>query len=46
MSLFHQRTPGGKLSTYGPMWLAGKMPGQEAFDAQMEWLYGHDVTAN
>lgn len=46
MSLFHQRTPGGKLSTYGPMWLAGKMPGQEAFDAQVEWLYGHDVTAN
>jgi salicylate hydroxylase len=46
MRLFHQRTPGGKLGTYGPMWLAGKIPGQEAFDAQLEWLYGHDVTAN
>lgn len=46
MGIFHQRTAGGKLGTYGPMWLAGKMPGQEAFDAQMEWLYGHDVTAS
>ncbi len=46
MGLFHQRTTGGKLSTYAPMWLAGKIPGPEAFDGQMEWLYGHDVTAN
>ncbi|MEP2102475.1 MAG: FAD-dependent monooxygenase [Parasphingorhabdus sp.] len=46
MDLFHQRTARGKLGTYGPMWLAGKIPGGEAFDAQIEWLYGHDVTAN
>ncbi|QTD54925.1 FAD-dependent monooxygenase [Parasphingorhabdus cellanae] len=46
MNIFHQRTTSGKLSTYAPIWLAGKIPGQEAFDAQMEWLYGHDVTAN
>ncbi len=46
MGIFHQRTTGGKLSTYGPMWLAGKIPGQEAFDAQLEWLYGYDVTAD
>ncbi|GAA0484362.1 FAD-dependent monooxygenase [Parasphingorhabdus litoris] len=45
MEIFHQRTASGKLSTYGSMWLADKMPGQEAFDAQMAWLYGHDVTA-
>jgi len=40
---FHQRTPLGRLSTYGPMWLAGRIaPGM--IQARQNWIYGHDVT--
>ena len=40
---FHQRTPLGRLSTYGPMWFAGRIaPG--LIQARQDWVYGHDVT--
>ena len=42
-STFHKRTPLGRLSTYAPMWVAGRaMP---AFiESRFDWLYGYDVT--
>tara|TARA_R110000772_G_scaffold77139_25_gene166306 strand:- start:306 stop:1484 length:1179 start_codon:yes stop_codon:yes gene_type:complete len=44
MDIFHQRTAGGKLTTYGPMWLANKIKPDLAIH-KLAWLYGHDVTA-
>jgi len=42
---FHKRTLAGRLSTYGPMWMAGKVaPG--IVHNRMDDLYRHDVTAN
>lgn len=41
---FHRRTNLGRLLTYGPMWLAGRIApwiGQR----RQDWLYGYDVTA-
>ena len=43
MSRFHQRTLLGKLATYGPMWLAGKIA-PKAVHKRMDWLYKFDVT--
>ncbi|HBF90037.1 MAG TPA: monooxygenase [Hyphomonas atlantica] len=41
--LFHKSNPVTKLSTYGPMWVAGRM--MESFvHGRNDWLYGHDVT--
>ena len=41
---FHRRTMIGRLSTYGPMWLAGKLaPG--FISSRFDYLYGHDVTS-
>ncbi len=44
MDLFHQRTNRGKLTTYGPMWVADKIKPDLAAQ-KLAWLYGHDVTA-
>ncbi len=44
MDLFHQRTTRGKLTTYGPMWVADKIKPDLAAQ-KLAWLYGHDVTA-
>ncbi|MEH6757854.1 MAG: FAD-dependent monooxygenase [Parasphingorhabdus sp.] len=44
MEMFHQRTARGKLTTYGPMWLANKIKPDLA-NQKLAWLYGHDVTA-
>jgi salicylate hydroxylase len=43
MDLFHQRTTRGKLTTYGPMWVADKIKPDLAAQ-KLAWLYGHDVT--
>ena len=40
---FHQRTSLGRLSTYGPMWLAGRVA-PALIQARQDWIYGHDVT--
>ena len=41
---FHHRNPLKRLTTYGPMWLAGHaMP--EVVHKRLDWIYGHDVTA-
>ena len=44
MGTFHQRTAWGRLLTYGPMWLAGRLA-PSLVHRQMDWLYGFDVTA-
>lgn len=44
MGIFHQRTLGGKLKTYGPLWLASRIVPNK-FTERNDWLYGHDVTA-
>ncbi|MGB3627168.1 MAG: FAD-dependent monooxygenase [Henriciella sp.] len=44
MGVFHRSAPLSQLSTYGPMWLAGRMmPG--LVRSRLDWIYGHDVTA-
>ncbi len=43
MGTFHQRTAWGRLSTYGPMWLAGRLA-PTLVHRRMDWIYGHDVT--
>jgi len=43
MKTFHQRTALGRIKTYGPMWLAGKVV-PAAVHKRMDWLYGFDVT--
>lgn len=40
---FHMRTPLQRLTTYGPMWLAGKIVPQ-ALTKRHDRLYGYDVT--
>lgn len=43
MGVFHRSTPLTQLSTYGPMWLAGRVtPG--IVRSRLDWIYGHDVT--
>ncbi|MGC6471406.1 MAG: FAD-dependent monooxygenase [Parvibaculales bacterium] len=42
--LFHRRALAGRLATYGPMWLAGKLS-PAIIDRRFAWLYGYDVTA-
>ncbi len=43
MQLFHQRSTGGKLINFAPLWLANRlMPNK--FHEHNDWLYGHDVT--
>ena len=44
MKTFHIRSLAAQLSTYGPMWLAGRMF-PSIVHRRMDWLYGHDVTA-
>ncbi|MEM7662577.1 MAG: FAD-dependent monooxygenase [Pseudomonadota bacterium] len=44
MTTFHQRTLSGRLRTYGPMWLGGRLAPQ-VVNARMNWLYGYDVTS-
>lgn len=41
---FHRRNPLSQLTTYGPMWIAGRaLP--EVVHQRMDWIYGHDVRA-
>lgn len=40
---FHQSTSFGKLKTYGPMWLAGKLFPSVIHKSQ-DFLYGYDIT--
>ncbi|WOR16166.1 FAD-dependent monooxygenase [Hyphomonas sp. FCG-A18] len=42
-TLFHHRNPLMRLSTYGPMWMAGRLA-PRAIMARQDWLYAHDVT--
>lgn len=42
---FHKRTFLSRLTTYGPMWLAGKFAPAVIYRRQ-DALYSHDVTAN
>jgi salicylate hydroxylase len=45
MGRYHQRSAVGKLTTYGPMWLAGKLlPG--TVNSMQDWLYAFDVTSS
>lgn len=41
--LFHKGNPVTQLSTYGPMWLAGRMM-RSFVHSRNDWLYSHDVT--
>ncbi|MBI1238594.1 MAG: monooxygenase [Alphaproteobacteria bacterium] len=41
---FHQRTALGRLTTYGPMWLAGRLA-PSLIAARQDSIYGLDVTA-
>lgn len=41
---FHQRTIWGRLKTYGPMWLVGKVA-PSTIHARSDYLYGYDVTS-
>jgi salicylate hydroxylase len=41
--LFHRSNPITQLSTYGPMWMAGRMM-KGFIHSRNDWLYGHDVT--
>ena len=42
---FHQRTALGRLKTYGPMWLAGRIAPSIGLMRQ-DWVYGYDVVAD
>ncbi len=44
MNIFHQRSPVGKLATFGSMWAADKIRPDIA-ETSLDWLYGHDVTS-
>lgn len=44
MGVFHQSSIGGKLATYGPLWVASRVA-PALLDKRNDWLYGHDVTA-
>lgn len=41
---FHKRTLAGRLGTYGPMWIAGRLA-PHLVHARMDGLYGHDETS-
>jgi salicylate hydroxylase len=41
--LFHRSNPVTQMSTYGPMWVAGRMM-KGFIHSRNDWLYGHDVT--
>ena len=41
--LFHRSNPVTQMSTYGPMWMAGRMM-KGFIHSRNDWLYGHDVT--
>jgi salicylate hydroxylase len=43
MGLFHKSSWLSKLTTYGPMWIAGKIA-PSIVHGRMDWLYGYDVT--
>lgn len=43
MKTFHKRGKFSQLSTYGPMWAAGKLAPMIVHQ-RMDWLYGFDVT--
>ena len=43
MKTFHQRTLPGRIATYGPMWLGGRLA-PDAVRGRLDWLYGYDVT--
>ena len=43
MKTFHKPTRLGQISTYGPMWMAGKVL-PSIVHKRMDWLYGYDVT--
>ncbi len=40
---FHRRSLLGRLGTYGPMWVGGRVAPQIVHQ-RMDWLYGHDET--
>ena len=42
MGLFHKQTPAAQLTTYGPMWMAGKLA-PNIVHRRMDWLYGFDT---
>ena len=43
--LFHRRNPLTQMSTYGPMWIAGRT--MKGFvHSRNDWLYRHDVTCS
>ena len=42
MGLFHKQTPAAQLTTYGPMWMAGKLA-PNIVHRRMDWLYGFDA---
>ena len=41
--IFHQSTAAGKLLTYGPMWMAGRIA-PSLINRRQSWIYGFDVT--
>ncbi len=41
---FHQRSALGRLSTYGPMWLGGRLA-PSVVRSRLDWIYGYDVTS-
>ena len=43
MGLFHKSLWVAQITTYGPMWVAGKLA-PKIVHRRMDWLYGHDVT--
>lgn len=44
MGRYHQRSALGKLSTYGPMWLAARLAPRKV-NSMQDWLYAVDVTS-
>lgn len=42
MKTFHQASLIGQISTYGPMWLAGRLAPKIVHN-RMNWIYGYDV---
>jgi len=42
MGLFHKRSRAAQLTTYGPMWMAGKVI-PNLVHRRMDWLYGFDA---
>jgi len=44
MGLYHKRGAAARMSTYGAMWLAGRLA-PSLVHASQDWLYAHDVVA-